>query len=336
MPRPASTVAFSERRFHAWLRRGRHRSRSVPLPLGDDAAALRWSGHRVALLTTDALVEGTHFLPGSPPREVGRAAVAVSLSDLAAKGGRPLALLLDLLVPADDTSAWAEAVTRGALQEIHDWGGELVGGDTKPSPTRTVVGTILGDGDDRRLAPRSGARPDDVLVHTGTVGRGGAAAARLGRRRPDAATLRALLAVQPRLFEGRALVRYARAMLDTSDGLGESARLLSEASRVRVVLDQDFLPLAAGIARIPKGARRDAAIWFGGDYELFAAVPAAKAPAALRAVEQVGGTATVVGAVTRGRGVWLRRGGTLVPLPAGGWDPFRWALGHARASHTSG
>ncbi|MCI4328527.1 MAG: AIR synthase related protein, partial [Thermoplasmata archaeon] len=80
------------------VRQGR-RSTDVPLPLGDDAAAVRLRPGRVALLTTDALVEGTHFLAASPPRDVGSAAAAVSLSDVAAKGGRPVALLLDLLLP---------------------------------------------------------------------------------------------------------------------------------------------------------------------------------------------------------------------------------------------
>jgi thiamine-monophosphate kinase len=333
MPRRAPAAAFSERRFHAWLRQGHRRTRGVPLPLGDDAAALRWSGHRVALLTTDALVEGTHFLPTSPPKDIGRAAAAVSLSDIAAKGGRPLALLLDLLLPPDDSAAWAERVTQGAREEMRRWGADLVGGDTKPGASRAVVSTVLGDGDDRRLVPRSGARPDDVLIHTGTVGRGGAAADRLGRGRPDGATLRALLTVEPRLFEGRVLARSAHAMLDTSDGIAEAARLLAEASHARVILDWEFLPLADGLARIPPGSRREAAVFFGGDYELLAAVPAARAPVALRAVERVGGRATVVGAVTRGRGAWLRRGGALTPLPAGGWDPFAWALSRARPSH---
>jgi len=251
----------------------------------------------------------------------------VSLSDVASKGGRPRALLIDLLLPPETEPRWAREVATGARREIRRWGGDLVGGDTKPSGSRAVVGTILAEADARRLAPRSGAKPGDVLVVTGTVGRGGAAASRLEKGPPTAAALRALLDVEPRLAEGRALIAFARAMLDTSDGAAESARLLAQASRVRVELDRDRLPADPALARIRPDSRRESALFYGGDYELLAAVPPSRADAAIRAVTRVGGTATVVGRVTAGRGAFLRRGTDLVPMPPAGWDPFVWARG---------
>ncbi|MCI4322234.1 MAG: thiamine-phosphate kinase [Thermoplasmata archaeon] len=327
---------FSERGFHARLRAAGRPSAEIPLPIGDDAAAVRISAGKVALLTTDALVEGTHFLSDSAPADVGRSAVGVSLSDVAAKGGRPIALLLDLLLPPQTPPSWADAVAAGARAEIRQWGGELVGGDTKPSATRSVVGTVLAEGDPRHLVPRSGARAGDVLVTTGTVGRGGILAAALHRGRPTPSLRRQLLRVEPRLFEGRVLVRFAHAMLDTSDGLGESARLLSEASRVRIEVDFDRLPLAPGLRAIPAGAARDSAVFYGGDYELLAAVPAARVAAAIRAVRRVGGLVSVVGEVKRGKGAYLRRNRELRPMPGAGWRPFETALARVGPSQPLG
>ncbi|MCI4327925.1 MAG: thiamine-phosphate kinase [Thermoplasmata archaeon] len=318
-------AAFSERMFHAWLTADARSTAAVPLPIGDDAAAIRLRPGTVALLTTDALVEGIHFLRASPPRSVGRAAAAVSLSDVASKGGRPIGLLLDLLLPPETEPQWAREVVTGARREIRRWGGELVGGDTKPSGSRTVVGTILAEADPRRLAPRTAARPGDALLLTGTAGRGGAAASRLARGPPTASALRRLLAVEPRVAEGRALIEFAHAMLDTSDGVAESARLLSQASRARVEVDRDRLPADPALARIRPESRREAALFYGGDYELLAAVPPARVGAAMRAVARVGGTATVVGRVRAGRGAFLQRGRKVVPMPPAGWDPFVWA-----------
>jgi thiamine-monophosphate kinase len=320
--RPPAPAVFSERDFHSWVARGARPTASIPLPIGDDVAAVRVTPGRVAILTTDAMVEGTHFLPASPPGLVGRAAAAVSLSDVASKGGRPLALVLDLLLPPATPATWAQAVATGARREMRRWGADLVGGDTKPSAMRAVIGTVLADADRRRLAPRSGARPGDVVLLTGTAGRGGAAAARLRAGPPSPATLQRLLRVEPRLAEGRALARFARAMLDTSDGVAESARLLSEASGVRVELDLARIPADPSLASIPTAREREAALFFGGDYELLACVPAPQAAAALRAVADTGGVATAVGRVGAGRGAFLRRGETSVPMPRSGWDPF--------------
>jgi thiamine monophosphate kinase len=125
-------------------------------------------------------------------------------------------------------------------------------------------------------------------------------------------------------------------MLDTSDGLAESARLLAGASRVRVEIDLEAIPPHSGLRTIPAGPEREAALLFGGDYELLAAVPEERVRAAVQAVRAVGGAVHPIGMVLRGRGAFLRRSGVLAPMPAGGWEPFRWALSHAGASQRSG
>ena len=321
--RPGSK-AIDERRFHAWLARELPAGRGGLLPLGDDAAAIRPPPGAVAVLSIDSLVEGTHFRAQSPPERVGAAAAAVSLSDLAAKGAAPTALLLAIVVPVGTPQSWAEAVTRGAERMAQKFGMALVGGDTKPGPVRTVVSSVVGWAREGFLAPRSAARPGDLLATTGTVGRGGVAATRLLRtRRPDRRALVEMLNVRPRVAEGAALARWAHAMLDTSDGLAEAARLLADASRVRVEVDWGRLPLTATLRdpSVPLPERRRRA-FYGGDYELLLALPARSFPAAQRSVRRAGGRLTAIGRVRRGHGAWLVSGPRTRPMPPSGWRPF--------------
>jgi thiamine-monophosphate kinase len=316
--------AIREREFHAWLARTLPSGRTGLLPLGDDAAALRPPPGSVAVLSTDALVEGSHFLHDSPAALVGRAATAVSLSDLGAKGAAPSGVLLAILVPPRTPQWWAENVVRGADAMAAAFGARVIGGDTKPGPTRTVVSAAIGWGRPDRLAPRTGARPGDVLVTTGTVGRGGLAFDRLRRGHGTRAELlRAMLDVRPRVREGATLARWAHAMLDTSDGLSESCRLMADASGVRVLVVERRLPLerALATARLSPGARR-AVAFFGGDYELLAAIPRHRVAAAARAVEKANGRLTEIGSVVPGRGAVLSTGTREIAMPAGGWDPF--------------
>jgi thiamine-monophosphate kinase len=313
---------IDERAFHAWLARTLPAGAGRLLPLGDDAAVVRLPAGTVPVVTTDALVEGTHFLPGSPPGLIGTAATAVSLSDVAAKGATPLAVFLAVIVPRGTEQGWAEALVRAAERAAARFGAHVLGGDTKPGPVPTVVSTVVGAGRPDRLVGRTGARPGDTLVTTGEVGRGGLAARALAApARGRAAAAAAMLRVVPRVREGIALGPYAHAMLDTSDGLAEGARLLARASRVRVVVDEARLPIVTGARRLPFRARR-AAVFYGGDYELLAAIPPSDLAAAQRAVRRVRGRLTPIGSVERGAGAFLSTGSKTMPLPEPGWRPF--------------
>ncbi len=320
----AQPKAIDERRFHDWLARELPAGRTGLLPLGDDAAAVRVPPGKVAVLSIDSLVEGTHFRPRAPPRRVGAAAAGVSLSDLAAKGAEPAAHLLALIVPVGTPQAWAEEVIRGAERTAERFGMRLVGGDTKPGPVRTVVSSVVGWAREGSLAPRSGARPGDLVATTGSVGRGGAAAARLSRtKRPDRRALSGMLDVRPRVAEGAVLVHWAHAMLDTSDGLAEASRLLADASRVRVEVDEERLPLTPTLRdpNLSAVERRRQAL-YGGDYELLLTLSSRGFPAAQRAVRDVGGRLSAIGRVAPGRGAWLASGGRMRPMPPAGWQPF--------------
>ena len=326
MPRDiaARRKPIEERAFHEWLALTLPAGRSGLLPLGDDAAALRAPRGSLAVLSVDSLVEGTHFLARSPAALVGAAAAAVSLSDLASKGAAPKALLLALVVPPGTPRRWLEDVVQGAERTARRFGMDLVGGDTKPGPVRTVVSSVLGWGRAGHLAPRSGARPGDVVAVTGYVGKGGMAASRLlGRKRPSASAIADMLDVTPRVEEGRQLARWAHAMMDTSDGVAESARLIAAASRVRIEVDEGRLPLAPALRRASGSAKeRRARAFYGGDYELFLTLSPHDLAAARGAVRRAGGRLTEIGRVRAGTGAWLRGRSKTVPMPDAGWRPF--------------
>jgi thiamine-monophosphate kinase len=199
------------------------------------------------VVTQDALVEGVHFrLDWISWRELGFRAAAVNLSDLAASGAAPEALVVTLAVPA---SVAVEDVLE-LYEGMAEVGVEVVGGDTTAAPVVTISVTALGRSE--RVPGRSGARPGDVLVVTGALGAAGAAFRRGTYARPPL-----------RIDAGRRLARHAHAMLDISDGLAVDAGHIARRSRVRCVIDLESVPLAAGAELADLG--------FGEDFELLAA-----------------------------------------------------------------
>ena len=312
MPTSASRP-LEERELHRWARTHLPAGHSGMLPLGDDTAALPTDRYRAVLLSSDALVEGVHFRRSTPPRRIGEAVAAFNLSDIAAKGGHPAALLVDLLAPPRTPASWAQALLLGAEAMASRFDCHVVGGDTKPSATRTVVGVSIGWVTGRALPTRGGAHIGDAIVTTGTVGFGGAF-------RDDASKA---LRVVPRIREGMVLGPVVHAMTDTSDGIADAARLVSAASRKKLILESERLPLHPNLG--PPGhptVRQLHAAFYGGDYELLATVPPRRVSALQQSLRRFRCPLTVVGRVEAGHGAWLERGGRLTPMPSAGWRHF--------------
>lgn len=233
--------------------------------------------------TQDALVEGVHFrLDWISWRALGHRAAAVNLSDLAASGATPDALLVTLAVPGSTRTEDVIAFYEG----IAEAGVPVAGGDT--TAAETVLISVTAFGHSARVPGRSGARPGDLLIVTGPLGAAGAA-------------FRAQSYLPPpdRLAEGRTLAQSAHALMDISDGLAVDAGHIARRSSVRCVIDLDAVPLSGG-ATIED-------VWFGEDYELLAAVADAQGFA-------------VVGHVEEGEGVIVLRNGE--PVEPTGWEHF--------------
>jgi thiamine-monophosphate kinase len=282
--------------------------------LSDDAAILKAAAGDI-VVTTDAIVEGVHFLSDDPPDTIARKALRVNLSDLAAKGATPAGFVLTLaLRSADD--AWLTPFARGLGEDASRFGCPLLGGDTVSTPgpkmiSITAFGRIAGG----KMVHRSGAKPGDRVVVTGTIGdaalgldilRRGAAATVLA---DDAAAKEMLVGryrvPQPRNALAEAVRDHASAAMDVSDGLAGDLAKLCAASGVSAVIDARSVPLSAGAAiLLARGAIGVEAIVSGGDdYEILCAIPENRFEAFAHAALQAAVAVTCIGTVIAGPSV---------------------------------
>jgi thiamine-monophosphate kinase len=275
----------------------------------DDAAVLE-TGAGAFVLTHDMIVEGVHYLPDDPPADVAWKLVAVNLSDLAAKGARPMGVLLGFTL---GDAAWDKAFAEGLGQVLGAFGISLLGGDTVSAPTRVLGLTAIGQA--KRVPPnRSGARPGDQLWVTGTIGDAGAGLRALlgGAEAPE--LIERYRNPRPRLEAGERLVPLVRAMMDVSDGLLIDTGRMAEASGCRATIALDAVPLSEAY-RNHAGETRLEAATAGDDYELLFAAAPDQAPIILALSEELGLPFTRIGAFGAGSGLALVEDGAPIPLP---------------------
>jgi thiamine-monophosphate kinase len=279
--------------------------------LGDDAAILKALGEDI-VVTTDAIVEGVHFLPNDPPGTIAQKALRVNLSDLAAKGATPAGFVLTLaLRVADD--AWLAPFARGLGADSSRFECPLLGGDTVSTPGPAMISiTAFGRVAPGKMVRRSGARPGDRVVVSGTIGdaalgldilRAGRVAAALAG---DAAAREMLVGryrvPQPRNALVQALRDHAHAAMDVSDGLAGDLAKLCAASGVSAVIDTPGIPLsAAAAAALAAGAVGIEDLVSGGDdYEILCAIPENAIEAFAQAADTAGVPVNSIGTVIAG------------------------------------
>jgi thiamine-monophosphate kinase len=280
--------------------------------LGDDAAVLKPSGDDI-VVTTDAIVEGVHFLANDPPDTVARKALRVNLSDLAAKGATPAGFVLTLaLRAADDT--WLTPFARGLGSDAGLFDCPLLGGDTVSTPgPLTISITAFGRVPAGKMVRRSGAKPGDRVVVTGTIGdaalgldilKGGAAAA-LADAGAKAMLIGRYRVPQPRNALAKAVRDHAHAAIDVSDGLAGDLAKLCGVSGVSAVIDAPSIPLsAAAAALLARGTVSMETIVSGGDdYEVLCTVPEDSFEAFAQAASHAGVAVTSIGMVVAGSSV---------------------------------
>jgi thiamine-monophosphate kinase len=301
--------------------------------IGDDAAVMAIPRGEVLVSSVDALVEDVHFrLDWSTPHSVGRKAIAVSLSDLAAMGAAPRAVLVSLTLPAGFALADFDALVDGLVEEAGRHGATLAGGNIASSPGSLAIHvTSLGSAHPRRILTRAGGRPGDELFVTGTIGAATAALGVLRHEGPGGARASADLAEclaryetpSPLLRCGRRVAgqRAASACMDLSDGLADAARQIAQASGTGACLDAALLPVHPAARRWFEARGLDpiaAALGGGEDYELLFAVPRRRRRGFLAAIARSGGiVATLVGELTTEPALVLRRDDHNLVLPAG-------------------
>jgi thiamine-monophosphate kinase len=297
----------------------------VLLGVGDDAAVLMPPPGQALVAATDTLVEGRHFLPGTPAAAVGHQALAANLSDLAAMGAEPAWALLSLSMPAAD-ERWLEEFARGLYALAGTHGVALVGGDTVSGPLVVTI-EVLGFVPPAAALKRGGARAGDVVYVSGTPGE---AAAGLELLKSGAAgfdssdrRVQRFLRGEPRLQLGRALRGVASAAMDVSDGVLGDLHKLASASGVAVRLDLDSLPVAPVLAAHYDRAQCERFVLHGGDdYELLFTVPAGGAGALDALARDAGIAVHAIGTVEPGSGVQCLRAGRIENVTGQGYDHF--------------
>ncbi|MCC6745608.1 MAG: thiamine-phosphate kinase [Acidobacteria bacterium] len=301
------------------------RGRGVVLGVGDDGALLEPRPGFDTVISSDLLVEGVHFRRfWMTPEQLGFKAIAVSLSDLAAMGAAPSAILLGLGLPADVDDAFLEAFYRGATALAGRFEATIVGGDLSSSPGGLFVDSVLvGHVEQGRALRRDRARDGQDVYVSGVLGTSAAGLRLLESQdvresRPGCydSFVRAHLAPEPRVELGRELVLrgLASAAIDLSDGLSSDARHVATASSVGIVIDGDAVPAPAGL---------EPALHGGEQYELLFTADVGRRDALETLSVEIGLPLARIGRADRSvTGCWIEVEGRRDPLDPAGFDHF--------------
>jgi thiamine-monophosphate kinase len=301
----------------------------------DDAAALTPPPGCDLVLTTDGVIAGVHFFPDDPPAMVGRKALRMNLSDLAAKGARPLGFLLSVALPEGFGEAWLGAFAAALADDAAHYGCPLYGGDTDHTPGPISVsifafGAVL----QGKMVRRSTARPGDRIVVTGTIGdaaiglqlrRERTLARRWGLSEAAAAQLEnRYLLPQPRNALAGAVLQYASAAIDVSDGLVGDLGKLCRASSVAADIDVATVPLsdAARAAIAAESALLETALTGGDDYEIVLTLAPEKLDGFRTAAAAAGVAVTEIGGVQAGEGTRFLREGKALTFTRASYSHF--------------
>ncbi len=294
-PRPRNINAISEfaliRRIQKQAVKHSLDDPKILLGIGDDAAAILPSHGNCILITTDMLLEKTHFdLAFSTFFQIGYKAVAVNLSDIAAMGGTPRFYLVSLGLTGKESPRNIDALYRGMNEAGHEagissqWPCHLIGGNTARSAFLFISITLLGEMPKKEIVTRSGGAIGDSIYVTGTLG-DSAAGLEILKKRVRGGSFQALplkhQMPKARLREGRLLAqnKIPSAMIDISDGLSSDLSHLANQSGVGAQLECAYLPISASLKRYAKSMRAncyDYALHGGEEYELLFCVPEAK------------------------------------------------------------
>ena len=282
------------------------------LGLTDDAAFITPPRGCDLVLKTDAIVGGVHFFPDDAAHTVASKALRVNLSDLAAKGARPLGFLLSLALPKEIGDAWLADFANGLRGDAVLFACPLFGGDTDRTPGPVTISiAMFGSVPEGTMVRRAGAKPGDLVFVSGSIGD-----AALGvMLRKDASLwkldtaqgqhlLSRYLLPQPRNALAEAVRSAASAAMDVSDGLAGDLAKLCRASGVAAEIDVAKVPLSAAakaaIAADP--AMLETALTGGDDYEIVCTVPPAKADGFRAAAKAANVPVSEIGVIATGEG----------------------------------
>jgi len=306
------------------LKRIYDRGHPLGLGIGDDCALVDWGDHYL-LVTTDAVSQRTHLPPSATPFQIGWYVVAINLSDVAAMGGYPLGFVSALVLPRTVELNFLREIARGMEEATKAFGIAVLGGDTKEGNEIMLAGTAFGRVRKDRVLLRKGARPGDVLVVTGDLGRSGWGARLLRAGTEVAHATEFMLRPHARVEEGKLFAESGAvtSCMDISDGLGTTLAQMGSLGGVTFEVDWSKLPIYKETRALPTSEAQDLALYWGGDYELVATVRPEKADELLALFHEKRHALTACGRVLPAGPNVLVVDGRRETLHPHGWEHFR-------------
>jgi thiamine-monophosphate kinase len=298
----------------------------MPVPFGDDISAVDIGRGKIAVIKTDMLVGKTDVPPGMSLWQVARKAVVMNISDLAAKGVKPIALLASIGVPRSYTKKDIEEIGKGLNAGAREYDAYILGGDTNEASDLIISCVAFGVSEKRRLMLRSGAKPGDIVAVTGVFGKTTAGLKILLQNLSASSELKkalvdAVLMPRARLKEGLALAQTGAitASIDSSDGLAWSLHEVSKASHVGFLVDN--LPVADDVRKFAERHGLDPVelcLYGGEEYELVVTVEPKLLEKAKRAASLI-----EIGVVTKEKTLVLEEKGKRIRIEPRGWEHFK-------------
>ena len=294
--------------------------------LGDDCAAFSFNDD-FFLISTDMISRKTHIPKVMNPWQMGWFIVAINLSDIAAKGGKPFGFVLSMGLPGGTTDSFLREMIRGANSCAKKYDLSIVGGDTKENTDITLCGTVFGIVKKDCFMGRKGCNPGDVVAVTGDLGRAGAAYYAIQKDIKDKKIIRGLLEPKPRIEAGMILAneKIVTSCMDISDGLSSSLYQLIDLNNFGFEIEKGKIPISSSLTYLSKTNDLDVydyALHFGGDYELLLTLSPDKFKKAKKCLDSIGVSLTEIGRVTKLKKAFLVEKRTRKILKNKGYEHF--------------
>jgi len=326
-----SLITIGERKIIELILERLEQMPHMPIPFGDDVSAFGTDDGQLLILKTDMLVDKTDVPRGMSLWQAARKAVVMNISDFAAKGVKPKAILVSLGLSRKLTRKDIQEIGTGLNAGAREYGAYILGGDTNEASDLVISISLCGIAKKDEVMLRSGAKPGDFVAVTGSFGKTTAGLKILleGFQAPPKIRkilVESVLMPQARLKEGLALTqtRAVTSAIDSSDGLAWSLHEIAKASRVGFLIDR--LPIAKEVEKFAEINKLDplALILYGGEeYELVVTVKPKLWRKAEKAVEEVGGKLLLVGKTTVQKQVLLEIDGARNVIEPRGWEHFK-------------